>query len=66
MMLTPFLVAGAGAVSERLSQFLGVPEVSLEQAEQAELADLRDHAIIVGYGLSGSWVAELMPWLPTW
>ena len=60
MMLTPFLVAGAGAVSERLSQFLGVPEVSLEQAEQAELADLRDHAIIVGYGLSGQQLARVL------
>ena len=57
---------GGGSGERAIAQFLGVPEVSLEQAEQAELADLRDHAIIVGYGLSGSWVAELMPWLPTW
>ena len=60
MMLTPFLVAWAGPVAERLAQFLGISEVSLEPAEQAELADLRDHAIIVGYGLSGQQLARVL------
>lgn len=60
MMLTPFFIAAARPLTERLSRFLGIPEVSLEPAEQAELADLHDHAIIVGYGLSGQHLARVL------
>ncbi len=60
MMLTPFLVAGAKPVAERLSRFLGIREVSVESAEQDEIAELRDHAIIVGYGLSGRHLARVL------
>jgi CPA2 family monovalent cation:H+ antiporter-2 len=60
MMLTPFLIAAARPVAERLSRYLGVPEVSLRAPERAELAELRDHAIIVGYGLSGQHLARVL------
>lgn len=60
MMVTPFLIAAARPVTERLSGWLGIHEVSLEPVEQAELADLRDHAIIVGYGLSGQHLARVL------
>ena len=60
MMLTPFLVAGARPVTERLSRLLRIPEVSLDPAEQVEFANLHDHAIIVGYGLGGQHLARVL------
>ncbi len=60
MMLTPFLIAAARPVADRLSRYLGVAEVSLRPPERAELAELRDHAIIVGYGLSGKHLARVL------
>ena len=60
MMLTPFLIAAAGPLSERASRLLGDHEIPLPPPEQRAVAGLSDHAIIVGYGLSGSHLARVL------
>ncbi len=66
MMLTPFLIVVARPVAERLSSYLGVSEISLLPPEQAAIAELREHAIIVDYGLSGRHLARVLRHLGTY
>ena len=60
MMLTPFLIAAARPVAEWLCPFLGIRAASMEPVEQAEVAQMSGHAIIVGYGLSGQHLVRVL------
>ncbi len=60
MMLTPFLIASACPVAEWLCPYLGIRAVSMDRLERAGAAEMSDHAIIVGYGLSGQHLVRVL------
>ncbi len=60
MILTPFLIVSARPVAEWLCPYLGIRAVSMEPLKQAEVAKMSDHAIIVGYGLSGQHLVRVL------
>lgn len=60
MMLTPVLIAAARPLADGLSSRLGLAVPSVPLSESEGLAELRDHAIIVGYGLSGRHLVRVL------
>jgi len=60
MMLTPLLIAVARPIARPLSRSLGVPQIPSLPPDRAAIAGLHDHAIIVGYGLSGRHLARVL------
>ena len=60
MILTPFLIVSARPLAEWLCPYLGIRAVSMEPLKQAEVAKMSDHAIIVGYGLSGQHLVRVL------
>jgi CPA2 family monovalent cation:H+ antiporter-2 len=60
MLLAPFLIARAPAVADAVARWTGHVPLSLPTAEQASVSALRDHVIIVGYGLNGRNLARAL------
>lgn len=59
MMATPALVAGAPAIGQRLPRWLSrrLPEA---EAHAAEARRLRNHVVVVGYGLNGRTLSRVL------
>ena len=54
MLATPAFIASARPLAERLAGALGLTSVLMPPPEEAaRISELADHAVIVGYGLSG-------------
>jgi CPA2 family monovalent cation:H+ antiporter-2 len=54
MLATPALIATARPLADRFARTLGLTDVLMPAPEEASrLSQLSDHAVIVGYGLSG-------------
>ncbi|HEX9723693.1 MAG TPA: cation:proton antiporter [Vicinamibacteria bacterium] len=60
MVLTPALIAAARPLADTLSSRLGLALPSVRPSETEGLAGLRNHAIIVGYGLSGRHLVQVL------
>ena len=58
MLATPFLIQGARPVAERILRLAG--GAVLEEDEDEAVSDLSDHAIIVGFGMSGHHLARVL------
>jgi monovalent cation:H+ antiporter-2, CPA2 family len=59
MLAAPFLVAAGPAISERIVNMLG-HTVRIPTEEQASVAAMEDHTIIIGYGLNGQNLARAL------
>ncbi len=60
MMAAPFLIAGARPLAEVAVRVLSLPGLVRLPHEQANIAELRDYAILVGYGLSGRHLVRVL------
>ncbi|MYD71723.1 MAG: hypothetical protein F4W89_13430 [Acidobacteria bacterium] len=65
MMATPFLIGSAYRVSEAIGQMVrGTLHLGREADAEArggdELSALRDHAVVVGYGVAGRYLARML------
>jgi CPA2 family monovalent cation:H+ antiporter-2 len=60
MLFTPFLITGARPVADAVARLLRRPVLELLPYQQDAIAELRDHAIIVGYGLIGRHLTRVM------
>ncbi len=60
MVLTPVLIAAARPLADGLASRLGLAVVSVHPSEAEGLAELRDHALIVGYGISGRHLVRVL------
>jgi CPA2 family monovalent cation:H+ antiporter-2 len=60
MLLTPALIAVAEPVADGITGALGRPEFDATTREQQAVAALRDHVIVVGYGLNGRNLAKAL------
>lgn len=60
MLVAPFLISGSRPIAERAGRWLGRPEIPLGPREEAAVEGLRDHAIILGYGLSGRHLTRVL------
>jgi CPA2 family monovalent cation:H+ antiporter-2 len=60
MLAAPFVVAAAERVAEKAGQLTGRPQLSIPTQELPVVRALRDHVIIVGYGLNGSNLARAL------
>lgn len=62
MVFTPFMIKGSGRISEDIER-LPLPDAikfGRLHEEKAERADLKDHVIVVGYGLNGRNVSRVL------
>lgn len=60
MLGAPFVIAGALPVAQRMGRVLGRPSMARQTGKGEPAADVTDHAIIVGYGLSGRRLARVL------
>ena len=60
MLASPFVIASAYQVAERVSVFTRPQQVIIPTQEMPAVRALRDHVIIVGYGLNGSNLARAL------
>lgn len=60
MLATPFLIAGAPAIAEHICRWTRQPALQLTTREYQAVSILRDHVIIVGYGLIGHNLARVL------
>ena len=60
MLATPFVVGGADRVAEWLTSRVRRPEMMIPTQEMPTVRALRDHVIIVGYGLNGRNLARAL------
>jgi len=60
MLLAPALIAVAEPVADRLTAAFGRRELDATTREQQAVAALRDHVIVVGYGLNGRNLAKAL------
>ncbi len=60
MLATPFLIAAAGPVAEVLCRVMRQPTLEVPPHEEALIAELHDHVILVGYGLGGRHLARVL------
>ena len=60
MLATPFMTAGARPAAEGIAHLLGRPALIVSGAEKASGVELKDHTIIVGYGLGGRHLARVL------
>ncbi len=60
MLATPFLIQHASAIAEPLTRLAGRTTLGGEPLDKAHVRSLKDHAIIVGYGMSGHHMARVL------
>jgi CPA2 family monovalent cation:H+ antiporter-2 len=60
MLATPFLIAGAAPIADRICRWTRQPALQLTTHEYQAVSVLRDHVIIVGYGLIGHNLARVL------
>lgn len=60
MLAAPFVIAAAPAVADRVCRLAGAPAPDLAAAGAEEIEQLRDHVIIVGYGVNGRNLARVL------
>ena len=60
MLATPFLIQHARTVGEAFARVAGRSTLGAEPFEKAHARSLADHAIIVGYGMSGHHLARVL------
>jgi CPA2 family monovalent cation:H+ antiporter-2 len=60
MLATPLLIAGAPAFADAVGRWLRLPALRLTTREYQAVQQLRDHVIIVGYGLNGRNLARVL------
>ncbi|MGD8727652.1 MAG: cation:proton antiporter, partial [Gemmatimonadales bacterium] len=60
MLATPFVVAAAPKVAERVAHLFGRPDVDLSPLDLEDPSSLTDHVIIVGYGVNGRNLARVL------
>src|SRR5688500_375291 len=60
MLAAPFLVARADRVAEHAGQIGRLPALAIPTQEMPTVRALRDHVIVVGYGLNGSNLARAL------
>jgi CPA2 family monovalent cation:H+ antiporter-2 len=60
MLVTPLLIAGAPAFADAVGRWLRLPALRLTTREYQAVQQLRDHVIIVGYGLNGRNLARVL------
>jgi CPA2 family monovalent cation:H+ antiporter-2 len=60
MLLAPFLIAGARPFAETVGRALRLRELAPLPNDQASVAELADHAVLVGYGLSGRHLVRVL------
>lgn len=60
MLAAPFLIAVAPRFAESVARIAGSVPLEMQTAEQLSVAALRDHVIIVGYGLNGRNMARAL------
>lgn len=60
MLVTPFVIAAAGPVARVICRLRNQPALEIPPHEEAAVQALRDHVIIVGYGLNGRNLARAL------
>ena len=60
MLAAPFVIARADRVAERAGQIGRLPALAIPTQEMPTVRALRDHVIVVGYGLNGSNLARAL------
>jgi CPA2 family monovalent cation:H+ antiporter-2 len=60
MLAAPFIIASARRVAELACRITGAPTVKLQPHETAAVSALKDHVIIVGYGVNGRNLARVL------
>ncbi len=60
MLAAPFVIQAAGPLAERVQRLAGSRPMALAPQEEAAAQQLRDHVIIVGYGLNGRNLARAL------
>src|SRR5687767_12216834 len=60
MLASPFVIGSADRLAERISGFTRTQHVVIPTQEMPAVRALRDHVIIVGYGLNGSNLARAL------
>jgi CPA2 family monovalent cation:H+ antiporter-2 len=60
MLAAPFVIASARPLAELACRVTGRPTVKLEPHETAAVSALKDHVIIVGYGVNGRNLARVL------
>lgn len=62
MVFTPFMIKGSGKISEAVERLPlpGTIKFGRLHEEKAERTDLKDHVIVVGYGLNGRNVSRVL------
>ena len=60
MMVAPFLIHVARPIAERVTDLTGRAEPSRPASDGEELDTLSDHAVVVGYGLAGPYLARVL------
>lgn len=60
MLAAPFLISAADRVAELVCRITGRPALEILPHEAREIAGLKDHVIIVGYGLNGRNLARVL------
>ena len=64
LMATPFLIGAAGGVADsvatRLAGAARGPASRTEHEDESAAAGFRDHAVVVGYGLAGRYLARML------
>jgi CPA2 family monovalent cation:H+ antiporter-2 len=60
MLATPFVVGGADHMAESITSRMRRPEMMIPTQEMPTVRALRDHVIIVGYGLNGHNLARAL------
>lgn len=60
MLLTPVLTLAAGPLAERLIRWTPARDHGMQTAEMSAVQELKDHTIIVGYGLNGRNLAQVL------
>jgi CPA2 family monovalent cation:H+ antiporter-2 len=60
MLAAPFIIASARPVAELVCRLTGKPSMALLPCESAAISTLKDHVIIVGYGVNGRNLARVL------
>ena len=60
MLATPFLIASSRPIAERFARMVGRSSAEIGADGKAHTGELSDHAIIVGFGLSGRHLARVL------
>jgi len=60
MLAAPFIIASARPLAELACRVAGKPTVKLQSHETAAVSALKDHVIIVGYGVNGRNLARVL------